>query len=225
MTLLEAIDHRHSIRCYIDKPLAPEDKEKIAAKAEELNKESGLSMSIMFDEPKAFEKSTGFLFTKNYVLMTGPVSMGKRELQEAVGYYGEKLVLWAETEGFGTCWVKASYKKQTELYNIPEGHELVCVIAIGYPAFPGKPHQNRLIDDVIRAQRGMPQWYIDGAYAALAAPTALNQQMFYFVWKGENRCQAKPNMKIWPNVYIDLGIVKYHFEIGAGAENFVWVEE
>jgi len=39
-----------------------------------------------------------------------------------------------------------------------------------------------------------------------------------------NRVEAKPNyLLIGSYVHTDLGIVKYHFEIGAGKENFEWI--
>jgi len=43
------------------------------------------------------------------------------------------------------------------------------------------------------------------------APTAVNQQKFYLEY-------------LWFRDYskMDLGIVKYHFEVGAGKENFEW---
>ena len=39
-----------------------------------------------------------------------------------------------------------------------------------------------------------------------------------------NRVEAKPNyLLIGSYVHIDLGIVKYHFEVAAGKENFEWI--
>lgn len=56
--------------------------------------------------------------------------------------------------------------------------------------------------------------------ADLLAPTAMNQQKFFFACKG-NKVSAKAGMGFYTK--IDLGIAKYHFEIGAGKENFKWV--
>jgi hypothetical protein len=66
-----------------------------------------------------------------------------------------------------------------------------------------------------------PEWYKRGIESALLAPTAINQQKFRFVRNG-NRVTAKAGM-IGTCLKIDLGIVKCHFEIGAGKENFEWV--
>ena len=65
----------------------------------------------------------------------------------------------------------------------------------------------------------MPDWFKSGVEAALLAPTAMNQQKFLFSFDG-NRVSAKAGMGFYAKV--DLGIVKYHFEVGAGTENFEW---
>jgi len=55
----------------------------------------------------------------------------------------------------------------------------------------------------------------------LLAPTAINQQKFLFSLKNERQVQAKAGWGFFSKV--DLGIVKYHFEVGAGKENFEWI--
>ncbi len=58
-----------------------------------------------------------------------------------------------------------------------------------------------------------PEWFKNGMEAAMLAPTAVNQQKFYFTEKdGEVHCRAK--LGFYNKV--DLGIVKLHFEIGSG---------
>ena len=53
------------------------------------------------------------------------------------------------------------------------------------------------------------------------APTAMNQQKFKFELKEPNEVSLKvAGLGICTD--IDLGIVKYHFELGAGLENFNW---
>ena len=66
----------------------------------------------------------------------------------------------------------------------------------------------------------MPDWFRAGAEAALLAPTAMNQQKFLLMLDG-NRVSARATGGFYSK--IDLGIVKYHFEIGAGKENFIWI--
>lgn len=64
-----------------------------------------------------------------------------------------------------------------------------------------------------------PAWFKAGVEAALLAPTGLNRQSFTLTYTN-GRVLAKAGLG--PNTKIDLGIVKYHFEVGAGKENFRW---
>ena len=72
----------------------------------------------------------------------------------------------------------------------------------------------------MKADGVTPDWFKKGIDAALLAPTAMNQQKFQFTLK-ENRVLAKAGIGFYSK--IDLGIVKYHFEIGAGKKNFDWM--
>ena len=65
-----------------------------------------------------------------------------------------------------------------------------------------------------------PEWFKQGVEMALLAPTAVNQQKFRFELDG-NTVMARAGL-IGTCLKIDLGIVKCHFELGAGKENFVW---
>lgn len=58
--------------------------------------------------------------------------------------------------------------------------------------------------------------------AALLAPTAVNQQKFHFTLR--DGCVSAKAGLIGGCLKIDLGIVKCHFELGAGKENFRWTE-
>ena len=54
---------------------------------------------------------------------------------------------------------------------------------------------------------------------ALLVPTAINQQKFYIEREND---EIMITAGIGPCSKIDLGIVKYHFEMGAGKNNFKW---
>ena len=64
-----------------------------------------------------------------------------------------------------------------------------------------------------------PEWFNNGVQAALLAPTALNMQAFTITGKGNT---VSLTYKGGPMSGIDKGIVKHHFELGAGKENFEW---
>lgn len=59
------------------------------------------------------------------------------------------------------------------------------------------------------------------------APTAVNQQKFYFEYIGHKgndkpKVRATKKFSLMGYTQLDLGIAKLHFEIGAGKGNFEW---
>lgn len=93
------------------------------------------------------------------------------------------------------------------------------VIALGYGENQGAAHKSKEADAVTKTEGHIPDWFQKGKEAALLAPTAMNQQKFLLTLKG-NQVSAKAGIGFYAK--IDLGIVKYHFEIGAGKDNFEW---
>ena len=155
----------------------------------------------------------------NYIAVVGPKGEDVK-----LGYYGEKVVLLAQTLGLNTCWVGLSYKKQPDQYQILDGESLIAVIALGYGATEGTAHpQKKGIEHFCHVEGAMPEWFRRGMEAALLAPTAVNQQKFEFILHEGNRVEAKAKFTFIGYAALDLGIVKCHFEIGAGKENFSWV--
>ena len=65
----------------------------------------------------------------------------------------------------------------------------------------------------------MQAWFKNGVRAAILAPTAMNQQKFY-LQKEWDKVSAKAGFG--PYAKVDLGIVKYHFEIGSGKGHEIW---
>ena len=227
MTLLEAISARHSVRKYIDKDIPADIIAALQEKVAECNKEGNLNIQLVQNETRAF---TGMLSygqfsgVKNYIVMVGKKS---KDLDERVGYYGEQLVLYAQTLGLNTCWVGLSYRKVPEAYNIGKEEKLVCMIALGYGETQGVGHKIKSIEEVSNASDITPSWFKRGVEAALLAPTAVNQQKFSFEYVGMNnnrhQVKAKKGISMIGYTQIDLGIAKYHFEIGAGKENYIWI--
>ena len=227
MTLLEAISARHSVRKYIDKDIPADIIAALQEKVAECNKEGDLNSQLVKNETRAFKGilSYGqFSGVKNYLVMVGKKS---KDLDERVGYYGEQLVLYAQTLGLNTCWVGLSYRKVPEAYNIGKEEKLVCMIALGYGEIQGVGHKIKTVEQVSNASDITPSWFKKGVEAALLAPTAVNQQKFSFEYVGMNnnrhQVKAKKGISMIGYTQIDLGIAKYHFEIGAGKENYIWI--
>jgi nitroreductase len=227
MTLQEAISARHSVRKYIDKEIPADIITALQDKIAECNKVGNLNIQLVLNETRAF---TGMLSygsfsgVKNYLVMVGKKG---DNLDERVGYYGEQLVLLAQTLGLNTCWVGLSYRKVEDAYNVGKDEKLVCVIAIGYGETQGVAHKVKNVEQVSNASDLTPAWFKKGVEAALLAPTAVNQQKFSFEYIGmkDNKhiVKAKKGFSIFGYTSIDLGIARCHFDIVVGDDIFRWV--
>ena len=224
----EAIEARHSVRAYKDLPLSEEIVRLLEDELMKLNNEGQLHIQLICNEPKAFQgtmaKYGKFCNANNYLVMAGKKA---EDLDERIGYYGEHLVLLAQTLGLNTCWVGLSYSKVPGTYVLEEGEKIACYIAIGYGETQGSGHKIKTVEQVSNASDITPSWFKKGIEAALLAPTAVNQQKFSFEYVGmsNNRHQvrAKKGFSMIGYTQMDLGIAKYHFEVGAGKVNFEWV--
>ena len=227
MTLLEAIDARHSVRHYISKPLSQDIIDAIQAKIDACNREGNLHIQLVLNERKGFSGMMAygsFSGVENYIVMAGHRS---EDLDERIGYFGEQIVLLAQQLGLGTCWAGLSYRKVKGTYTLAPDEKLACMISLGYPDDAGRKHKRKRVADVSNVSSVTPLWFERGVQAALKAPTAVNQQKFYFEYVGEqdgvSLVRARRLFSVVGYTKMDLGIVKLHFEIGAGKENFKWV--
>lgn len=221
MDIWEAMQSRHSVRRYIDRKIEPELVNALQAEIDICNREGDLHIQLILEEPDAFGSILAhyglFRGVRNYIALVGKPAA---DLHERAGYYGERVVLAAQMLGLNTCWVAATYSKKKSRIRPDAGEEVVCVIALGYGATQGRPHRNRPMESLCRVEGDMPDWFRRGMEAAMLAPTAVNQQRFLLTLSGKNAVKAEATRGGWAAV--DLGIVKYHFEIGSGAENFNW---
>ena len=159
----------------------------------------------------------GFKNVSNYIALIGPKN---RELDEKCGYFGEKLVLYAQSLGLNSCWVAMTYSKVDSAYCIKPGEKLVMVIALGYGTDAGKEHKTKDISVFAKIDNQSPEWFIEGVKACMKAPTAMNQQKFYLELAGD---KVKISMGKGFYTAVDKGIVKCHFEIGAHKGNGCWL--
>ena len=228
MTLQEAIEARHSVRAYKDQPLADDVVKVLRERVSDINRDGRLHIQLILNEKKAFQgpiaKYGKFRNVSSYFVMAGKKAPN---LEELIGYYGEQLVLLAQTLGLNTCWVGVSYSKIPGTYVLEADEKICCYIALGYGETQGVGHKIKTVEQVSNATDSTPTWFRKGVQAALLAPTAVNQQKFSFEYLGvENnthKVRANKGFSMMGYTRIDLGIAKYHFEIGAGRENFAWV--
>ena len=215
MTLLEAIDVRHSVRTYKPEPIRDEIRQKLDAFVDSCNKEGNLNISIRYDDPTGFDSRLAhygsFSNVRNYIVLAGKKD---KDFDVRCGYYGEKIVLYAQQLGLNTCWVALTFNKKKVKEIISTEDTLCMVIALGYGETQGSDRKSKAISDVTSGTGTMPDWFRAGVTAALKAPTATNQQKFMFGMKnGEPAVKVKG---IGPYTKVDCGIVAYHFEVASG---------
>lgn len=213
MSEIDAIKERHSVRNYEAKKIEADKVEKIRAKIEELNKEGNLHLQFMEDAGKTYNK----LFNKVAGLGSAPsviacVGIDDETLEQRVGYYGEKLVLFIQELGLNTCWA-GTFNQKNIGAEVGDDEKLVISIAVGYGKDKGKPHKSKSPEQVIEAKGDRPYWFNKGVDMALLAPTAINQQKFIIRLNEDESVDFVDKGGIFSQV--DLGIVRCHFEIGA----------
>ena len=155
---------------------------------------------------------------ENYLAIVGK---NNGSLEELGGYWGEKVVLKATQLGLGSCWFAMGVRK--DLLEISREEKFLIVVALGYAAKEGKAHTSKPLEKLYSIQDGSsaPEWFMAGVKAAQLAPTANNQQKFKFILQNDGNVRAESLGGMLSG--IDLGIVKCHFEIGAGPHSFKWI--
>lgn len=203
---------RHSVRQYTDKKIEKEKREVLNTLIDKINQKAGLHIQIIYDEPKCFNSMMAhygkFDGVNNYIALVRE----KSKSDESLGYYGEQIVLKAQELGLNTCWVAMTHGKSKA--QIDKGEKMVCLISLGYGKTAGAAHKSKKLSEVCNYKKDMPEWFLSGMEAALLAPTAMNRQKFYFELLPDNSIKITCGKGLYTK--LDLGIVKYHFEVVSG---------
>lgn len=139
-----------------------------------------------------------------------PLGISRRSFQRKLQNMSEKNVLKCQELGLNTCWVAMTHGKSKA--EIRRGQKLLIIISLGYGETQGVPHKSKSIAELGQADQ-KTEWFEKGMEAVSLAPTAVNQQKFYFELKN-GIVTAKSLGGFYSK--IDLGIVKYHFEAVTG---------
>ena len=208
MTMKVAMHERHMVRKYLDKPIPADIVETLNDRIRKLNNDHGIEMKLITEDKSAFSTVVRLILGKE-----------ADDLSEKLGYASADIMLFAQTLGLNTWWVGGTFNRGIQSQVSPDD-KVIGVVAIGYGATQGIPHKSKKPEEVSSYIGETPKWFKDGITAALLAPTALNRQPFNIIGDG-NRVAITCEGGIFAGA--NLGLVKYHFEIGAGKENFEWV--
>ena len=229
MTEWEAVKKRISCRSYEDRFIDAETLQKLKDLIDELNAESGLHFQLFTSDEKGRSavKLAATMFSGPVYTFAALVGGDDPLSSEKLGYYGQKLVLFATQLGLGTCWVAGTYDQKSITVDVPEKEKIWDVVPIGY-ATARIPVKQKVIRATIRRSDRKPEeflesditydeapeWIRKGIEAVLLGPSAANQQPVNIVYR-----DGKVSAKVWKDgrglEYNDLGIAKKQFEAGA----------
>ncbi len=242
----ETAENRKSIRTYTGAPLSAQDKEKINAFIEYLSTApspfEGKVRIRLFDisDDSEIKNAGTYGVIKNAKTYLGVAAEKCATSEEAIGYTFEKLILFAQSLGLGTCWLGGTYNKSVfaKAMDVKENEFFHIVSPIGYPA--DKTHLiNKIMRTAIKANSRKP-WktmFFDrnfdtpltenqaGDFAftleiTRLSPSACNKQPWRIVKDGnkfhfyEKRELADENSS-FDIQKLDLGIAACHFELAA----------
>ncbi len=222
MNFDEAIRERHTVKIYKKKEVPADVVKQLNERIIALNEGLDIFMSLVTNDSSALNAAVKIGFTKNvnnYIVLSGK---NEPDLEEKLGYGGADIMLFAQTLGLNTWWVSGTFNKGNarEKGGVPGTNLIKGIIIFGYGENQGVPHKSKSTVDVSKYSGGTPPfWFIRGVGSALLAPTALNRQAFRI--EGH---QNKVKITYAKGQFsgLDLGIIKYHFETGAGRENFTY---
>ena len=217
MDLKEAMEQRHMVRKYTDKIISDDLIEKISNRIKENNEKYNINMKLMTNNEEAVSAIIKLVLAKgvkNYIILAGDK---ESILDEILGYSGCDIMLYAQTLGLNTWWVGGTFNRRVSKF--VDNKKVIGIIAIGYGQTQGMPHKSKIVEDVSKYNGDSPEWFLNGIKASLLAPTALNKQDYKIIGNG-NKVKIDINNGIFTGA--NKGLIKYHFELGAGKENFEW---
>ncbi|HIY32105.1 MAG TPA: nitroreductase [Candidatus Evtepia faecavium] len=221
MTMQEAIRQRHMVRKYLKQPIPEEVAARLQARLEEDNQTSGLCLTLVTGNSDGLG-AMAKLISKNvnhYIILAGPDGP---DLDEKLGYWGADAMLFAQTLGLNSWWVGGMFNAKGAAKHLAgTGLRINGVIVVGYGATQGTPHKSKTAAEISSYDGAAPRWFQDGVSALLLAPTALNKQAYRIRGEGNNVTLTCDSGHF---AGIDLGIGRFHFETGAGKDNFEWAE-
>lgn len=225
MITVETIRERHSVREYDGKPLARVEFDALGAVVEECARESGLDIQLVGDNPEVFNVIARFGLIRgcrtHVAFVVDDAKAGDVAADEAIGYWGQRIVLAAQDMGLNTCWCALCSRKKSRAVVAP-GKKIRLVIAVGHGKTQGFSRKTKSVEALssVECAKG-PAWFAEAMEAAQLAPTAMNNQNFKITLLSDGKTVRIDAPQSGLNV-IDEGIVRCNFEIAANEAGADW---
>lgn len=189
------------------------------------SRESGLDIQLAGDNPEVFNVIARFgLIRGCRTHVAFVVDGGKARCMaadEAIGYWGQKIVLAAQDMGFNTCWCALCSRKKSRAVVAP-GKKIRLIIAVGHGKTQGFPRKTKSVETLSSVECAKaPAWFAAAMEAAQLAPTAMNNQNFKITLLSDGKTVRIDAPQSGLNV-IDEGIVRCNFEIAANEAGADW---
>ena len=225
MITVETIRERHSVREYDGKPLSRAEFDALSAVVEEFVRESGLDIQLVGDNPEVFNVIARFGLIRgcrtHVAFVVDDAKAGDVAADEAIGYWGQKIVLAAQDMGLNTCWCALCSRKKSRAVVAP-GKKIRLVIAVGHGKTQGFSRKTKNVEALSSVECAKaPAWFAAAMEAAQLAPTAMNNQNFKITLLSDGKTVRIDAPQSGLNV-IDEGIVRCNFEIAANEAGADW---
>lgn len=225
MITVETIRGRHSVREYDGKPLSQAELDALGAVVGECARESGLDIQLVGDNPEVFNVIARFGLIRgcrtHVAFVVDDAKVRCVAADEAVGYWGQKIVLAAQDMGFNTCWCALCSRKKSRAVVAP-GKKIRLIIAVGHGKTQGFTRKTKGVEALSSVECAKaPAWFAAAMEAAQLAPTAMNNQNFKITLLSDGKTVRIDAPQSGLNV-IDEGIVRCNFEIAANEAGADW---
>lgn len=225
MITVETIRERHSVREYDGKPLSRAEFDALGAVVEGCARESGLDIQLVGDNPEVFNVIARFGLIRgcrtHAAFVVDGAKAGDVAADEAIGYWGQRIVLAAQDMGFNTCWCALCSRKKSRAVVAP-GKKIRLIIAVGHGKTQGFSRKTKGVEALSSVECAKaPAWFAAAMEAAQLAPTAMNNQNFKITLLSDGKTVRIDAPQSGLNV-IDEGIVRCNFEIAANEAGADW---
>lgn len=146
MSAIDTIRARHSVREYLDKPLSGVQLAGLRRAVVEAEQKSGLDIQLVTDNPEVFQVVARFGLVRGATASVVFCAEGK-DADEAIGYWGQRIVLTAQELGLNTCWCAICSRKKSKA--VLRGDKKVrIVIAVGLGKTQGKDRKTKPLSEL-----------------------------------------------------------------------------